>query len=403
MKTVGIAAEYNPFHRGHACQLSACRRMLGEDAVFAAVMSGDFVQRGEAAMFSKFARAEAACRAGADLVVELPLPWSLASAEGFAAGAVSLMQALQADAVSFGAETDNPEELEELAELFCRPDFHEQVCERMKQHPNRSFPAARQALAEELLGRKLPALQQPNCILAVEYLKAIRQSGRPLRPLAVRRKGSRHDDPDASDIPSAAFLRGEIRNGRWPCAALPPEAEQVLRAEWEEGRAADDPDRQALCLLSRLRGLCAEDFRRIPDARDGAGERLYHALQTTAGWEEFLSAAASRRFPAARMRRMALCAALGLREEDSAGKPAYARVLAFNGRGRALLHELSGSCAVPLITKPAHVRKLSGKAVRDFELGARAHDLYTLFYTERSGRTGARSCGEDWRRGPALC
>ena len=368
MKTVGIAAEYNPFHRGHACQLSACRRMLGEDAVFAAVMSGDFVQRGEAAMFSKFARAEAACRAGADLVVELPLPWSLASAEGFAAGAVSLMQALRADAVSFGAETDNPEELE-----------------------------------EELLGRKLPALQQPNCILAVEYLKAIRQSGRPLRPLAVRREGSGHDDPEASDMPSAAFLRGEIRSGRWPCAALPPEAEQVLRAEWEEGRAADDPDRQALCLLSRLRGLCAEDFRRIPDARDGAGERLYHALQTTAGWKEFLSAAASRRFPAARMRRMALCAALGLREEDSAGKPAYARVLAFNGRGRALLYELSGSCAVPLITKPAHVRKLSGKAVRDFELGARAHDLYTLFYTERSGRTGARSCGEDWRRGPALC
>ena len=273
----------------------------------------------------------------------------------------------------------------------------------MKQHPNRSFPAARQALAEELLGRKLPALQQPNCILAVEYLKAIRQSGRPLRPLAVRREGSGHDDPDASDMPSAAFLRGEIRSGRWPCAALPPEAEQVLSTEWEEGRAADDPDRQTLCLLSRLRGLCAEDFRRIPDARDGAGERLYHALQTTAGWEEFLSAAASRRFPAARMRRMALCAALGLREEDSAGKPAYARVLAFNGRGRALLHELSGSCAVPLITKPAHVRKLSGKAVRDFELGARAHDLYTLFYTERGGRTGARSCGEDWRRGPALC
>lgn len=399
MKTVGIAAEYNPFHRGHACQLSACRRMLGEDAVFAAVMSGDFVQRGEAAMFSKFARAEAACRAGADLVVELPLPWSLASAEGFASGAVSLMQALQADAVSFGAETDNPEELEELAALFCRPGFHEQVCERMKQHPNRSFPAARQALAEELLGKKLPALQQPNCILAVEYLKAIRLSGRPLGALPVLRKGSGHDDPEASDMPSAAFLRGEIRNGRWPCAALPPEAERVLSVEWEEGRAADDPGRQELCLLSRLRGLCREDFRRIPDARDGAGERLYHALQTTADWETFVSAAASRRFPAARMRRMALCAALGLREEDCAGQPAYARVLAFNGRGRALLHELSGSCAVPLITKPAHVRKLSGKAVRDFELGARAHDLYTLFYTE----CGARSCGEDWRRGPALC
>lgn len=403
MKTVGIAAEYNPFHRGHAYQLSACRRMIGEDAVFAAVMSGDFVQRGEAAMFSKFARAEAACRAGADLVVELPLPWSLASAEGFASGAVSLMQALQADAVSFGAETDNPEELEELAELFCRPDFYEQVCERMKQHPNRSFPAARQQCAEELLGKKLPALQQPNCILAVEYLKAIRQSGRPLRMLPVLRKGSGHDDPGASDMPSAAFLRGEMRGGRWPGAALPPEAEQVLRPEWEEGRAAADAERQALCLLSRLRGLCEEDFQSLPDARDGAGERLYHALQTTAGWEDLVSAAASRRFPAARMRRMALCAALGLRGGDCAGHPAYARVLAFNEKGRALLHELSGSCAVPLVTKPAHVRKLSGKAVRDFELGARAHDLYTLFYPDRSGRTSARSCGEDWRRGPVLC
>ena len=274
MKTVGIAAEYNPFHRGHACQLSACRRMLGEDAVFAAVMSGDFVQRGEAAMFSKFARAEAACRAGADLVVELPLPWSLASAEGFAAGAVSLMQALQADAVSFGAETDNPEELEELAELFCRPNFHEQVCERMKQHPNRSFPAARQALAEELLGRKLPALQQPNCILAVEYLKAIRQSGRPLRPLAVRREGSGHDDPDASDMPSAAFLRGEIRSGRWPCAALPPEAEQVLRATSAESRMPGTVPASGCITPFRRRPAGRNFFRPLPRGafrRQGCG------------------------------------------------------------------------------------------------------------------------------------
>ena len=399
MKTVGIAAEYNPFHRGHAYQLQECRRMAGEDAAVLAVMSGDFVQRGEAAVFSKFARAEAACRAGADLVVELPLPWSLASAEGFAEGAVGLMQALHADAVSFGTETGDPALLEELAALFSRPDFPQQIREQMRLHPNRSFPAARQGLAEELLGKKLPVLQQPNSILAVEYLKAIRRHGWDLRPLPVLRKGSGHDDPNGSDMPSASFLRAELQGDRWPGAALPPEAEAVFRRERDRGREVTDPERQALCLLSRLRFLPEEAFRDLPDARDGAGDRLYAALRSTCDVDSFLQAASSRRFPLARMRRMALCATLGLREADSAGLPAYARVLAFNGKGRALLHELSGTADVPLLTRAAQVKRLSGRAVRDFELGARAHDAYTLLYPAESERI----CGKDWRTGPAVC
>lgn len=399
MKTVGIAAEYNPFHAGHAYQLRECRRMAGEDASVLAVMSGDFVQRGEAAVFSKFARAEAACRSGVDLVVELPLPWSLASAEGFAAGTVGLMQALHADCISFGSETGDLEELEELAELFCRPDFPEQVREAMKQHPNRSFPAARQQCAEELLGRKLSVLRQPNNILAVEYLKAIRQNECDIRPLPVLRKGSGHDDVGTSDLPSAAFLRGEMQSGCWPGPAMPPEAEKVFRAEREEGRIVIHRERQELCLLSRLRFLQEEAFRNLPDARDGAGERLYDALQKTCDWESLLQAASSRRFPLARMRRMAMCAALGLREEDSRGLPAYARVLALNGKGRLLLRELDENAKVPLLTKAAHVRKLSGKAVRDFERGSHAHDFYTLLYP----RVSARLSGEDWRRGPSVC
>ena len=399
MKTVGIAAEYNPFHRGHAYQLCACRRMAGEDAALLAVMSGDFVQRGEAAVYSKFARAEAACRAGADLVVELPLPWSLASAEGFAAGAVGLMQALHAGAISFGTENDNIEELEELAELFSRPDFPDRVREELRRHPNRSFPAARQALAEELLGKKLPALKQPNSILAVEYLKAIRKHDWAIHPLPVMRQGSGHDNPASSDMPSASYIRTELQSGCWPAAALPPEAEAVFRREREQGREVSNLERQELALLSRLRFLPEEAFRDLPDARDGAGERLYDALRKTTGYDALLDTASSRRFPLARMRRMALSAALGLREGDGAGLPAYARVLAFNEKGRALLHELCSSSAVPLLTKAAQVKKLSGRAVRDFELGARAHDFYTLLYPRESERI----CGEDWRRGPAVC
>ena len=399
MKTVGIVAEYNPFHRGHARHLQESLRRAGEDAAVTAVMSGDFVQRGEAAVFSKYARAEAACRCGADLVIELPLPWSLASAEGFAAGAVSLLAALHADLLSFGSETADLDELEELAELFCRPDFPETVRESMKRHPNCSFPAARQQLAEELLGRKLPLLQQPNNILAVEYLKAIRLNGMKLRPLPILREGGTHDALRASELPSAAFIRKNLEEGQWPADLLPPEAERVFLREREQGRAATDRCTQELCLMSRLRFLPEETFRNLPDGQDGAGERLLHALRQSADYESFLHEAASRRFPLARVRRMATAAALGLCADDGRGVPLYARVLAFNGKGRLLLHDLSRTADVPLLVKAAHIRKLSGKAERDFLLGAQAHDFYTLFYPGKDERI----CGEDWRRGPAVC
>ena len=398
MKTIGIAAEYNPFHRGHLRHLEESCRMAGGDAVVA-VMSGDFVQRGEAAVFSKFARAEAACRSGADLVIELPLAWSLSSAEGFASGCVSLLRALHADFLSFGSETGEIGELEELAELFCRPDFPDLVRENLKRHPNRSFPAARQALAEELLGRKLPVLRQPNNILAVEYLKTIRQNGWDMRPIPVLREGAGHDDDENAELPSAAFIRRHLLEGEWMTGAIPAEAGAVFRREREQGRAALDRGTQELCLLSRLRMLPEEAFLEAPDAQDGAGERLYAALRKTTEYESLLQAAASRRFPLARIRRIALCAALGLKAGDGDGFPAYARILAFNEKGRALLHEMGDSAEVPLLTKAAHVRKLSGKAVRDFQLGAQAHDLYTLFYPAGNERI----CGEDWRRGPTLC
>ena len=399
MKTVGIAAEYNPFHRGHAVHLQESLQKSGGDAIVIAVMSGDFVQRGEAAVFSKFARAEAACRSGVDLVIELPLPWSLASAEGFAAGAVSLLEALHTDWLSFGSETANLNDLEEVAELFCRPDFPRAVSDSMKMHPNCSFPAARQELAEEQLGKKLPILQQPNNILAVEYLKAIRMHDWKIRPLPVLRQGGGHDVLTSSDLPSAAYIRSKMEEGRWPAELFSPEAEYVLHHEREKGRAVSDRGVQGLCMLSRLRFLSEEAFQNLPDAKDGAGERMYRALRQSTDYETFLRQAASRRLPLARVRRMAICAALGIGEDDSRGFPLYARVLAFNEKGKLLLHDLSRTAEVPLLTKAAHVRKLSGKAENDFQLGARAHDFYTLFYTGKEERT----CGEDWRRGPALC
>ena len=432
MKTIGIVAEYNPFHLGHALQIRETRRIMeaeGEKSAVIAVMSGDFVQRGEAAVFSKYARAEAACRSGADLVVELPLPWVLSSAEGFAEGAVSMLADLGAEVLSFGCETGDarrgngeseaeeaePEsglpaarmrlrELEEAAELIAAPGFTEEVLKRLKTEPGQSFASARQACAEEILGKKLPFLQQPNSILALEYLKAIRTFRLPLTPLAIPRRGAGHDERGESPIPSASELRDRLRGGHGIEGFVPEAAGEVFRTERQQGRCVADPAEQGRLLLSRLRWLGEEEFRNLPDAGDGLGNRLYGAVRTETSYEEVLRAASTRRYPLARIRRLCFCAALGIPAGLGSGRPPYARILALNERGRRILRNAeerkTGSGAgIPILNKPAHVRELDGSAEAIFRLGAQAHDFYTLLYTAEAERL----CGEDWRQGPAIC
>ena len=132
MRSVGIVCEYNPFHRGHLYQLEESRRLCG-DALIVCVLSGDFVQRGEPALFTKFARAEAACRCGADLIVELPLPWCAASAERFASGAVSILASLGCEVLSFGSECGSFDTLRRLAEADTDGAVREAVLRRLKE------------------------------------------------------------------------------------------------------------------------------------------------------------------------------------------------------------------------------------------------------------------------------
>lgn len=432
MKTIGIVAEYNPFHLGHARQIRDSRKITGrtgEETAVIAVMSGDFVQRGEAAVFSKYARAEAACRSGADLVVELPLPWTLSSAEGFARGAVAMLADLGAEVLSFGCETEDStkqhrepaqtetdpdgealaaqkhlQELEETAELMTSPGFTETVLQRLKTCPEQSFAAARQACIEERLGKALPFLQQPNNILALEYLKAIRELSLPLMPLAIPRRGAGHDERGENPIPSASELRDRLRSGRGIEGFTAAEAEKVFLRELREGRTALSPGEQGRLLLSRLRWLEEEAFRKLPDANDGLGNRLYSVIQSETSYEDVLKAAATRRYPLARIRRLCVCAALGIPAGAGAGRPPYARILALNERGRRILHDAEEKqgftgTKLPLLSKPAHVHELDDRAQTIFSLGAQAHDFYTLFYPTEEQRI----CGEDWRSGPVIC
>ncbi len=396
---LGIVCEYNPFHRGHLHHLRACREAAGEDSVIVCVMSGDFVQRGDAAVFSKFARAEAACRCGADLVVELPLPWCLSSAEGFARGAVGLLATLGVGTLGFGSESGDAAALEELAALLCEDSFIEAVKARMSADATLSFPAARQREAEARIGERALLLGQPNDILGAEYCKAIRLFAPLMRPLAIPRLGSAHDGIENTGGPlSASALRVMLAAGQSIDEELPPEAAAVFRRERGAGRELCAAASLETALLSRMRRLDESAYLSLPDAADGLGRRLCRAVREEATLTGIQNAVRSKRYPLARVRRLCLCAALDIRAGMADGIPPYARVLAAGERGRKHLRNLSEDASLPLLTKPAAVRRLSADSQRLFSLGASAHDLYVLGYSDPE----ARLPGQDWRTGPYL-
>ena len=399
MKAVGIVCEYNPFHRGHLWQLNASREAAGEDAALVCAMSGDFVQRGEAAVYSKFARAEAACRCGADLVLELPLPWCLASAERFARGAVGMLGALGVDFLSFGSETGELEPLVKLSELVSDAAFVASVRQRMREEPELSFAAAREREAEAILGPTAQLLAQPNNILAVEYLKAIRELARPVEPIAVLRQGSGHDQrAEGTEFRSASEIRRKLAAGEDVGDDIPAPALAVYAREKDAGRELLRSRALETAMLSRLLLLDEADFEALPDAADGPGRRLYRAIREEGTLEDILEAARSKRYPLARLRRLTLCACLGVKAGMAEGLPPYARVLAAGERGRALLRERSGKSAIPILTRPGAVRDLPEECLGLFTLGALAHDFYGLAY----GEPGREMPGQDWRSGPIL-
>lgn len=400
MKTVGIVAEYNPFHFGHEYHINKTRELVGEECAVICAMSGDFVQRGEAAMYTKFARAEAAVRGGADLVLELPAPWALSSAEGFARGAAALLAAAGAQYISFGSEAGDCARLSTLADMLTVPEMNDKIKAELSRDASLSYAVARRKAVERENAPLAELLDSPNNILAVEYLKAIRTLALDLTPLAVERCGAGHDaQASGTHISSAMEIRRKTAQGEKVERLVPEAVGAVYAAERECGRELASTDAMELCILSRLRMLPKEAFLALPDADGGAGARLYEAARTQPTLDGVISAAKTKRYALSRIRRMTMCAALGITADMAEGTPPYIRVLAANERGCAVLRELNDrENGLPVITKPAAVKALSAKCTQVFAVGASAHDLYTLAFAAEQERKG----GGDWKTSPKI-
>lgn len=385
MDAVGVVCEFDPLHRGHERLL----RRAGESGrVLVCAMSGNFTQRGGAACVEKFARAEMAVRCGADLVVELPTPWAMATAEKFADGGVSLLAQCGVKTLYFGSECGDTDALWATAEALLRADVHRAI--RLEMDGGLPYAAARQAVLERETGLGA-LLAQPNNTLAVEYLKAIRRRGLAADAVTVRREdGGHHGSASASHIRALLAAGQEAK----AFALMPPQAADILGREMKKGLAPADPARLERAMLARLRLMNEHDFASYDSGGEGLYRRVYRAVQEGGSLGDILTRATTKRYPTARVRRMLWAVFLSL-EAPGEDIP-YVRILAATEAGRRLLRQMRGA-GVPVLTKAADVGRLGPSAEALFTREARRTDVYALAYPG-----SPLPCGSDWRRTPTM-
>ena len=379
MRICGVVSEYNPFHKGHAYQIEQAKSHLGEDSAVVCCMSSDFVQRGDAAILPKHLRAKAAVLGGADVVLELPSPYALRSAEGFAQSAVDILLGTGVITdLSFGAEDADAELLHETASLLLEHQTVQDTLLHLK--TGISYAAARERALYARVKEKAEILQKPNNILAVEYCKALLRREADVNILPIARKGAGHDEGAEGEFASASHIRQLLREGKFDEALpyLPDSTACILKEAMENGQALVTQDRLENAMLSTLVRLTAEDLAALPDANEGLDNRLLEAIRKGRTLEDICAQTKTKRYALSRIRRMVFCAYLGITRQEAETAPSYVRVLAFSDKGREVLKAARKQATLPLITKPAHAFDLGGDARVIFEREALACDLYHL-------------------------
>lgn len=331
-KLAGIIAEYDPFHNGHAWQLQQAKA-LGAQRV-AVAMSCGLTQRGALPLLPESVRVQAALTCGADLVFALPAPYACSGAECFARAGVQLLAAAGCDALVFGAETPDAALLMEAARVLSGAEYRTALKARLAAGA-RSFAAARQAAVEAVCpGTGLAALlDKPNNNLAVEYCKAILELGAALVPIPLPRQGAGHGQAlteTGGQFASASALRTLWQNGGADAAApyVPAEVLPLYREAFAAGRYTDLAAAQR-CQLALLRSRCAgtAPFAQVRGISEGLEHRLEAAVRSSTTHAELLDSLTTVRYPRARMRRLAMDAALGYSADAFPALPPYLHLL----------------------------------------------------------------------------
>lgn len=355
MHVVGVIAEYNPFHQGHAYQLRAIRERFHDDVAIVAVMSGSFTQRGEAAVLDKWRRADLAVRGGCQLVLELPFLFACRSAQDFARGGVRLLQGLGCvDTLAFGAESPDLAPLMEAARAIDAPKTQAALHEALR--AGASYAKALTAILLEASGLASDLLHQPNNILAIEYLRAIRGYAQGIEPLLIERRGAGYHEASLGPLASASAIRGELAKAQPDFASLrnslPEATYAAIRAAFPAEIASTE--RLFRPLLARMLTMQGRELEAIFGLQEGLANRLLVKSRQSQTLQELIAGMVTSRYPASRISRIVPHLLLGTGEraarEAAETGPLYARVLAFDEVGRELLHTVKERSTLPLIT-----------------------------------------------------
>lgn len=392
MKIVGLITEYNPFHAGHLYHMQRARELTGADYCVV-LMSGSFVQRGEPAIFDKYRRTRAALLAGADLVLEMPIAFSSASAHEFAAYGVALLSAIGADAVVFGSECGQIEILKQAAYALNHEsaEFQERLRKGLK--AGLTYPQAR-AKALEMEDTWASVLSSPNNILGIEYLRAAEDLHSPMEFYTISRKGSGYHEDTLADanFPSASAIRGIIRNSLSKDKDLLDILASHLPAVTHPAYTGAVPvfvDDFSELLNAAVLQMQATFS--IADLSPELAARLAKPPYFPLSFEERIQALKTRQLTYTRVSRALLHLVLGMREEDISrwkdeGYALYARILGFRRQSSPLLSCLHKKSSIPLITKMADAaQNLSPSALALLEQEVYASHLYQTVRMKRGG------------------
>ena len=368
MALVGIIAEFNPLHSGHKLLIDTAKK---DGNTVAVVISGNFVQRGDTAIIPKIKRAQQALICGADIVAELPVLWSMSTAQNFALGGVSQLNALGCEKIIFGSECGDIEKLKKTADILLSDEFSSIVREEIKNGV--TFASARQKAAIQL-GADENVLNSPNDNLGIEYIIAAKTLKLDIDFNCIKRKGAMHDSEQISDnLVSSSFIRGKlIGNDLGYAERFMPIA---LRG-FIEPDFVSDIKRIETAILAILRQKTVEDFKNLPDISEGIENKLFFSVRVAKSLEELYSMIKSKRYTLARVRRLVLSAALDFTNEFFMTKPPYARVLGFSKNGEQILKNISAD--TPVITKVSSIKELDEASQKVFQIEQRATDLYAL-------------------------
>lgn len=387
MKVVGLIAEYNPFHNGHRYHIEQALKLANADAALV-IMSGNYVQRGAPAFLPKHLRTETALQCGAAAVFELPVCYSTGSAEYFALGAVSFLELLGCvDSICFGAETDDLQLLQEIAEILVKEPDEYRV--RLQRHlkSGLSFPIARQQALANYTGNSDLSfyLNQPNNILGIEYLKALLRLKSSMTPYLLKRTGSGyHDLSTDSEYSSASAIRHLLLQNEQPDASLfkllPHQTEVILSKNWNQRYpvCADD-----YSLLLKYKLLCAtpDSLNEYLDITDDLANRIIRYRNQFRSYEQFCNLLKTKQLTYTRISRALLHVILEIRKADLERYAehhyhGYARLLGFRVDQKQLLTEFKEKSRLPLLSKLAAKNSLESPFSEMLKQDIFASDLY---------------------------